>query len=98
MTMIVLLYKSNITMNKILPEITTPFKTNGLNKTTNNYLSPRPNTYEYEQRSYEISPSQLKILNSIKSLPKKNIHYLVGQQSKEHRNLTLKEMKKLIRD
>lgn len=67
-------------------------------KTTNNYLSPQPNTYQYDQRTYEISPTQLKILNSIKSLPKKNLHYLVGQQSNEHRNLTLQEMKKLIRD
>ncbi|MDR3694209.1 MAG: hypothetical protein P4L47_06220 [Mucilaginibacter sp.] len=85
-------------MNKTLPVMEQPFKSKGLNKITTNYLTPRPNTYKYEERIYEISPSQLKILNCIKSLPKKNLHYLVGQQSNTHRNLTLKEMKKLIRD
>jgi hypothetical protein len=103
MTMIVLLYKSSINMNITLPEIdlpetNEPFKSKGLKKMTNNYLNPRPNTYEYETRIYEISPPQLKILNYIKSLPKKNLHYLVGQQSEKDRNLTLSELKKLIRD
>jgi len=57
-----------------------------------------PNTYEYEQRTYPINPYQIKILKAINSLPKKHLHYLVGQQSLKNRNLTLKEMKKLIRD
>ncbi len=85
-------------MNITLPEMKQPFKSKGLNEITNNYLTPRPNTFKYEERIYEISPPQLKILNCIKSLPKKNLYYLVGQQSNTHRNLTLKEMKKLIRD
>jgi hypothetical protein len=85
-------------MNRILTQIDEPFKLKGLHKITNNYLTPRSNTYTYEERIYEISPSQHKILNCIKSLPKKNLHYLVGQQSDKHRNLTLPEMKKLIRD
>jgi hypothetical protein len=54
-------------------------------------------TYTYEERTYEISPPQLKILNYIKSLPKKHLHYVVGQQSKKHRNLTLKELKLCIK-
>lgn len=57
----------------------------------------QPKTYSYEQRTYTISPPQLKILNTIKTLPKRHLHYLVGQQSIKHRNLTLKEMKSLIK-
>ena len=52
---------------------------------------------QYELRTYEIKPHQLKILNQIKSLPQKRLHYVVGQQSSDHPNLTLPEMKKLIR-
>lgn len=52
---------------------------------------------QYQLRTYEINPYQLKILNEIKSLPQKRLYYVVGQQSTEHPNLTLPEMKKLIR-
>jgi hypothetical protein len=51
----------------------------------------------YKLRTYEINPYQLKILNVVKSLPRKNLHYVTGQQSDKHLNLTLPEMKKLIR-
>lgn len=56
-----------------------------------------PNTYVYQERTYELSLPQLKILSHIKSLPKKHLHYVVGQQSKRHRNLTLKELKLHLR-
>ena len=52
---------------------------------------------QYELRTYEINPYQLKILKQIKSLPQKRLHYVVGQQTSNHPNLTLPEMKKLIR-
>lgn len=52
---------------------------------------------QYELRTYEINPHQLKILKEIKSLPRKRLHYVVGQQSSDHPNLTLPEIKKLIR-
>ena len=52
---------------------------------------------KYKLRTYHINPYQLKILNEIKSLPKKKLHYLVGQQSSTFPNLTLREMRKLIR-
>jgi len=55
-------------------------------------------TYEYEERTYTISPHQIKILNHIKDLPKKHLHYLVGQQSLKHNNLTLKELKRFIKN
>ena len=55
-------------------------------------------TFEYQNRTYKINPHQLKILNTIKSLPKKHLHYLVVQQSNNHSNLSLNEMKKSIRD
>lgn len=51
----------------------------------------------YKQRTYSINPYQLKILNEVKSLPKKHLHYLVVQQSNTNYNLTLKEIRKLIR-
>ncbi len=53
--------------------------------------------YQYKLRTYEVNPYQLKILNDIKSLPQKRLHYVVGQQSSDHLNLTLREMRKLIR-
>jgi hypothetical protein len=80
------------------PTTERPYKLKVLNKMENQFLKTYPKTYEYEQRTYSISPYQLKILNYIKTLPQRNLHYLVGQQSNKHRNLTLKEMKKLIRD
>jgi hypothetical protein len=52
---------------------------------------------KYKLRTYEINPYQLKILNVVKSLPRRNLHYVTGQQSDKHLNLTLPEMKKLIR-
>ena len=52
---------------------------------------------KYKLRTYHINPYQLKILNEIKSLPKKKLHYLVCQQSSTFPNLTLREMRKLIR-
>lgn len=55
------------------------------------------NKYEYEGRTYTINPYQLKVLNKIKTLPKKHLHYLVGQQSNKNFNLTLKELKLLIK-
>lgn len=55
------------------------------------------NTYQYEGRTYTININQLKILNTIKTLPKKHLHYLVGQQSNIHKNLSLKELKYFIK-
>lgn len=60
-------------------------------------LQSNPQTYTYEQRTYSINPYQLKVLNQIKNLPRKHLHYLVGQQSNKHRNLSLKELKKLLK-
>ena len=51
----------------------------------------------YKLRTYEINSYQLKILDEVKSLPRKNLHYVTGQQSAKHINLNLPEMKKLIR-
>ena len=51
----------------------------------------------YKERTYYIKPHQLKILEEIKSLPRKRLHYVTGQQSDLHPNLTLREMKNLIR-
>ena len=54
-------------------------------------------TYQYKERTYTINPYQLRVLNEIKSLPKKHLHYLVGQQSNKYSNLTLKELKFFIK-
>lgn len=37
------------------------------------------------------------MISDIKSLPRKNLHYFTAQQSDKHINLTLPEMKKLIK-
>jgi hypothetical protein len=37
------------------------------------------------------------MVNDIKSLPKKHLHYITAQQSNQYQNLTLKELKKLIK-
>jgi len=52
---------------------------------------------KYQIRTYEIKPHQLRILEEVKKLPRKNLHYVTGQQSNKHPNLTLREMKKFIR-
>ena len=52
---------------------------------------------KYQLRTYEINPYQLRILEEVKSLPRKNLHYVTGQQSDHYPNLTLPELKKLIK-
>jgi hypothetical protein len=47
-------------------------------------------------RTYTIKPHQIKIYNEIKTLPK-GLTYYVFQQSLTHPNLTLNELKKVIR-
>jgi len=48
-------------------------------------------------RLYELNNFQNTMKVKIKSLPKKHLHYLTAQQSNKHLNLTLNELKKLIR-
>lgn len=45
----------------------------------------------------DLNEFQIKMINDIKSLPKKNLHYITAQQSNQYSNLTLKELKKLIK-
>jgi hypothetical protein len=51
----------------------------------------------YILRTYHINQHQLDILEHIRNLPTKNLHYITGQQSNKHLNLTLPELKKLIK-
>jgi len=53
--------------------------------------------HQYKQRTFSIQPHQYKILETIKHLPQKRLHYLTIQQSNKHSNLTLPEMKRLVR-
>lgn len=48
-------------------------------------------------RTYKLKPHQNQILNEVKNLPKKRLHYLVIQQNTNKPNFTLKELKKHIR-
>ena len=48
-------------------------------------------------RLYELKPHQIQILNELKTLPQKNLHYYVIQQSLTEPNLTLNELKKYIK-
>ena len=45
----------------------------------------------------DLNEFQIKMINDIKSLSKKNLHYITAQQSNQYSNLTLKELKKLIK-
>jgi hypothetical protein len=45
----------------------------------------------------DLNEFQIKMINDIKSLPKKNLHYITAQQSNQYQNLTLKELKRLIK-
>lgn len=45
----------------------------------------------------DLNEFQIKMINDIKSLPKMNLHYITAQQSNQYSNLTLKELKKLIK-
>jgi hypothetical protein len=47
--------------------------------------------------TFPVKPHQIKIIEEIKNLPLKRLHYLVVQQSLRHPNLTLNELKKHIR-
>jgi len=46
---------------------------------------------------YELNDFQINMKDNIKSLPKKHLFYITGQQSNQYSNLTLKELKNLIR-
>jgi hypothetical protein len=48
-------------------------------------------------RLYELNDFQNNMKANIKSLPIKHLHYVTAQQSNKYSNLTLKELKKLIR-
>lgn len=48
-------------------------------------------------RTYELNEFQKQMIEDIKSLPRKNLHYITAQQSDKYPNLTLPEIKKLIR-
>jgi hypothetical protein len=48
-------------------------------------------------RDYAFNNFQKKMILDIKSLPKKKLHYITAQQSYKYKNLTLPEMKKLIK-
>jgi hypothetical protein len=54
-------------------------------------------SYNYNGTTYILNPLQQEVEKKITSLPRKNLHYVVANQSYKHRNLTLKQLKKLIR-
>ena len=47
--------------------------------------------------TYPIQPQQKELLNEVKKLDLRRLHYLVIQQDRKQENLTLKELKKHIR-
>ena len=47
--------------------------------------------------TFELNSFQTNMIKEIKSLPQRKLHYLTAQQSNKYLNLTLPEMKKLIR-
>ena len=60
------------------------------------YTKKRP-SYNYNGTTYSMNPIQVELLEQIQSLPRKHLHYVVGQQGYDRPNLTLKELKKSIR-
>jgi hypothetical protein len=55
------------------------------------------NSYNYKGTTYSMNPIQEEVLEKVRSLPRKHLHYVVGQQGYDRPNLTLKELKKSIR-
>ncbi len=39
---------------------------------------------QFKTRTYEINPDQLKILNDVKSLPQKYLHYVIGWKTRSN--------------
>ncbi len=63
-----------------------------------NEIKPKTyQSYRYKDKVYHINPFQISVLKEIKSLPKKHLHYVVGQQSLTHSNINLRQMKSLIK-
>lgn len=54
-------------------------------------------SYRYKEKIYEANPLQQEILRKIKSLPRKHLHYMVGQQSDTRPNINLNQMKSAIK-
>ena len=52
---------------------------------------------KYKTRTFEIKEHQKDIVDAISSLPRRNLHYITGQQSNRYPNLSLNELKKFIR-
>jgi len=52
---------------------------------------------KYKTRTFEIKQHQKDIVDAISSLPRRNLHYITGQQSNRYPNLSLIELKKFIR-
>ena len=53
-------------------------------------------SYTYKDKVYELNQYQLDYFKRARSLPKKNLHYIVCQQSIHEDNLTIKQMKSSI--
>lgn len=54
-------------------------------------------SYRYKDKVYHINPFQVNVLKQVRSLPRKYLHYVVGQQSLKHTNINLRQMKSLIK-
>jgi len=54
-------------------------------------------SYRYKDKVYLANPLQQEILRKIKSLPRKHLHYMVGQQSDTRSNISLSQMKSAIK-
>ena len=54
-------------------------------------------SYRYKDKVYNMNPFQIEVLKQVKLLPKKHLHYVVGQQSLTHTNINLRQMKTSIR-
>lgn len=53
--------------------------------------------YAKDFQTITLTPSQVEVYNKIDSLDKKNLYYFVVQQRKGCPNLTLNELKKMIK-
>lgn len=61
-----------------------------------NYTKRNP-SYNYKGTTYSLNPTQVEVLNLIRNLPRKHLHYVVGQQGYDRPNVSLKQLKNSIR-
>lgn len=54
-------------------------------------------SYRYGEKIYRANKHQIEVLNQVRRLPRKHLHYIVAQQADNRPNINLKQMKNAIK-